>query len=233
MQECKPKIKGFIHVFMVNHWQELLVNQLKLMKKSGLLKASESITVIPIGSNATGYVYDLDNILSRFGRKKFNAFYGYPDGSVGEIITLTEVKCKAAVAKEEEYMFYIHLKGVTSEHICGQPIRDWRNLMEYFVLERWKDCVSALDNGFDICGVNWHENPWPHFSGNFWWAKASYIKSLPPISGYMARDFNIHDRRVKAESWIGKCAEKARVKCLHESGIDSYVTEYPPERYRK
>jgi len=39
--------------------------------------------------------------------------------------------------------------------------------MKYFNIDCWQDCLTALDN-YDVCGVNWHDWPSVHFSGNYW-----------------------------------------------------------------
>jgi hypothetical protein len=93
--------------------------------------------------------------------------------------------------------------------------------MEYFAIDHWRDCVKALQD-HDACGVNWRTTPSPHFSGNFWWAKASYVANLPHAigTGY-----------VDPEMWIGINAPK--VKCFHESNIEHYFAPYPESKYKK
>jgi len=72
--------------------------------------------------------------------------------------------------------------------------------MEYFSVERWKDCVKKLDEGFDTCGVMWNSDTvygyYPHFSGAFWWAKCSYINTLD--HSYLDIDW-----KYGREMWIG------------------------------
>jgi hypothetical protein len=91
--------------------------------------------------------------------------------------------------------------------------------MEYYAIDRWQDCVKTLQN-HDACGVNWHMSPAPHFSGNFWWATARYVSTLPgSIDGhYLAPEF-----------WIG--SSLPHVHCFHESGLDHYFSPYPAYRY--
>ena len=119
-------------------------------------------------------------------------------------------------------MWYIHTKGVTAPNNPNQ--RDWRKYMEYFTIERYEDCIKALET-YDVCGVNWHPPLWDvknyHFSGNFWWARAEYIKNLPPI--------NLDGDRHEAESFLGY--GNPRVKCLHESDIDHYRYPCPRVKY--
>lgn len=90
---------------------------------------------------------------------------------------------------EEHYVMYWHTKGVT--HRSNLGVRDWRLYLEYWNIDRWRDCVEELDNEFDTVGTNWIDEKflgadrvirnWKHYSGNFWWARASYIKKLKPL----------------------------------------------------
>lgn len=91
-------------------------------------------------------------------------------------------------AEEEFYVMYIHTKGITScmrlmskNCILAQSFKNyyyWRQFLNWGVIKRWRSCVDALDDN-DVAGVNFFSSPSPHFSGNFWWAKSSYIKTLP------------------------------------------------------
>ena len=75
---------------------------------------------------------------------------------------------------------YIHSKGITS---LSKQTNRWRKLMEYGTIEKWKDNIDALENNYDVSGICWDRYA-NHFSGNFWWAKSSYIKTLPrPVLG--------------------------------------------------
>jgi hypothetical protein len=93
--------------------------------------------------------------------------------------------------------------------------------MGYFVVERWRDCLEALTD-HDACGVNWHLEPAPHFSGNFWWAAPRYVAGLPA---------NLGAGHFEPEAWIG--SNQPRVRCFRESGVDHYVEAYPARMYRE
>ena len=71
-----------------------------------------------------------------------------------------------------------------------------------------------------MCGANWHLKPYPHFSGNFWWASGLYIASLPEYIGPAYLD---------PEMWAGQ--NSPRVLCFHESGVDHYFERYPESKY--
>jgi len=137
----------------------------------------------------------------------------------------------------EDYILFLHTKGIT--HGLKPAIEDWRKYMEYFVVERWQDCVAKLDEGYDCCGVLWNTDTpigiHPHFSGAFYWAKASYINTLD--HGFIDSEW-----RYNMEFWIGS-NPNARVFEFHNSRMNDresliaarghYDVVYPRSNYEK
>lgn len=124
-------------------------------------------------------------------------------------------------------VLYFHMKGVTKESINGES---WRLMMEYFVIDRWKECVKYL-NEYDAVGSNlkilgsttwsdgtqtWEKAGTKHFVGNFWWANASYVNTLND-------DFLKSDFRLDREFWIG--SGDGKMKSLYQP------SEYEPYKY--
>lgn len=133
-----------------------------------------------------------------------------------------------------DYVLYFHMKGITKQNAATE---DWRKYMEYFVIERWKDCIAKLDEGYDCCGVMWNSHTpigeWPHFSGNFWWANTSYINTLN--HEYLELTW-----RYYREFWIGSNPNvnqyefhNSRMNDRHslEAHKGHYDVVYPREKY--
>jgi hypothetical protein len=134
----------------------------------------------------------------------------------------------------DDYILFFHSKGIT--HFT-QATEDWRKYMEYFVIERWRDCIAKLDEGYDCCGVLWNTDTpigiHPHFSGAFYWAKASYINTLD-------HSFIDSEWRYNMEFWIGS-NPNAKVFEFHNSrmndkesliaGKGHYHVAYPRQNY--
>lgn len=116
-----------------------------------------------------------------------------------------------------EYVMFFHTKGITHDN---QPNRDWRNYMEYFVIERWRDCIQKLDEGYDCCGVLWNcdkaGNFHPHFSGQFYWVKTDYINTLD-------HQYLISANRYDGEFWIGT-NKNSRIYEFHNSRMNDYLS---------
>lgn len=120
------------------------------------------------------------------------------------------------------YVLYLHSKGVTRHK--NECMHDWKNLMEYFLIEKFELCLNALKN-HDVCGVNFliAKNK-PHFSGNFWWSTTNHIKKLKNIKPDISN-------RYYCEFWLFDTTDKVNHKELHASKIDHYGSRYPRQIY--
>jgi len=47
-------------------------------------------------------------------------------------------------------VLYLHTKGISQQSLNGES---WRLMMEYFVIDKWKECVEQL-NEYDAVGSN-------------------------------------------------------------------------------
>lgn len=130
-----------------------------------------------------------------------------------ETSTISELYnfCLSEKSEHVRYVGYFHTKGV--RHFCSnnnmhdlKAINGWRLMLEYGVLERWRDCIFSLAD-HDISGINFHFWPRPHFQGNFWWARTDYLRKLEaPDSRVFADESFCNPEqllRVSAEIWVG------------------------------
>ena len=112
-----------------------------------------------------------------------------------------------------DYVLYFHTKGITH---YTEATESWRRYMEYFVIDRWRDCIQKLDEGFDACGVLWNRDTvygdYPHFSGGMWWANTDYINTLD-------HDMLTMEWRYGREFWIGS-NPNAKVFEFHNSRMN-------------
>lgn len=108
-------------------------------------------------------------------------------------------------------VFYHHSKGVTQLeqgqfNIEGKA--NHRRVMEKACVWDWKKCVADLEKGYDAVGINLVDPqkrpvmPGRFFAGNFWWATANYLLTLPRIPDN-ATAYTIGER-LMAEQWIGR-----------------------------
>jgi len=220
------EIYGFMHIYMVNNWREIVEGQVSKMKVSGLWDKLSSLLVGYIDNGVNQETPDF------FNEEKVSILYQSKDPTIYESLTLSNLHYISE--QKEGVVFYIHTKGVT--HL-GNPFQlDWREMMEYFMLERYELCLEELKHT-DIVGTNWHFGEGylgarkkfsggvpitPHFSGNFWWANTSYIRRLPNLIPIQGR----HD----CEFWIGRAFPK--VSELWGMKTSPHKTLCPPDLYR-
>ena len=207
-------IYGFQHICTIGNWKDVVLEQQKKIYQSGLYEKAEKIFC--------GVVGPIDFQLSPEKSEKFEIVYSSENVEEYEFPTLAFMYdfCKKNL---DAQIFYIHTKGVSN--LGSRPRRDWRRVLEYFIIERFEDCLNELQK-VDIVGINWREGPQrritPHFSGNFWWARASHIAFLP--------NFLDETVRFNAEFWIGRSYALAAE--LFNTGVRHHAELYPEERYK-
>ena len=120
-------------------------------------------------------------------------------------------------------VLYLHSKVVTKpEH---QGVKDWTRLMCFFNIKKFRICNFLLDHeGADVVGVNFTSaGEWwsTHFSGNFWWTKTSYLRTLSKLN---------YDNYFAPEFWV--CSNpKGQFVSLFNSNINHYDQQYGSEHY--
>jgi hypothetical protein len=210
----------FFHIATIGSYVSIMNEMVGCINSSGILN---NVDFVGLGVVGNGPV--------TVHSPKFPILYRNADVKKCEFITLKSLQdyCKR---NHSSKVLYIHTKGVSTP--ANPCIDDWRKYMSYFLIEKYKDCISYLDE-FDTVGVDWRTDPVPHFSGNFWWAKGGYIASLPCIEGLSRPDApHVISVRHNAEFWIGM--NKPKTKILWDCGINQYsrhLHRYPREMYQK
>lgn len=234
-------IKIFWHVNELAGWNHVMDQQWDLIEKSGLWDAASEINICMNGQpwTFTGWLSGKNINDSTSKIKMVNV---YKDASLHEWTTLTYLHQQSKEASEPFYVCYIHLKGLL--RWGDENVDDWRNFMNYFTIEQWRDNIEALDQGAQTVGTNYGTEPWPHFAGNFWWAKSNYIASLDPLHhpedklnrGYT--QFKTHPTiphwRFDHEAWLhSKNPDYVELARSLEPGDRHYRERYPRENYVK
>jgi hypothetical protein len=207
------KIAAFYHVYQDNDWMSLFEEQFGLLKSSGLFDIADHVHV---GVNGV-MLPEISGVHAEINQNQH----------MEESDTL---KSLLAYANENDAnILYMHTKGISRP---SPEMTDWRRLMEYFCVEKWRECVDLLDDHGAV-GCNYLDHCmygfFPHFSGNFWWATAEHVRRLD--HSYLDA-FGNYDSRFMREFWIGSAGQE-HLHELHHSGIVWHGAEcYPPEKYR-
>lgn len=119
----------------------------------------------------------------------------------GQTLELLHKRC----SEVDINVLYIHSKGVRkSGYAC---VANWREVLNYFCITQWAKCLKNLETS-DVVGVSDKLSHDSILSGNFWWSKSSYIKTLPePLDStkYVKYDYQYPDQpnyRFAFEYWV-------------------------------
>ena len=217
----KGKIKIALHITAKSHYQLSLQQHLSRLIFSGLYDVAERVYCFILGPNDS----EIDaaaTFVQNFGQKVVIAGRN-TNMSLYERFTLMGMR---AHLQPEDYFLYMHTKGI-SHAADNIRIFDWIFYMHFFIVKHYRVCLRLMEEHFDLCGVDYlfpdPETPYipsEHYTGNFWWARASYYLSLPESVGPEYLD---------PEMYVGLA--KPRYAALWASHVIFYGTEYPPQRF--
>ena len=205
-------IKGFWHIFMVNHWYSVIEDQLRILLMSGLYDACEEISIGCLGTQVEKHFLEM-YIVNPYSKLKIKYHSERSEDYEFPVLQLIEDD------KSDYAGFYFHAKGVTKPF--DTVVNHWRTMLNEAVINQWRGHYQNIINGYDASSINFKKSP-DHFSGNFWWFNRAYFDRLPKISS-----LNLTDRW-QAEQLI--CTRGANGKFIYsdfkEPGDTVYLMEY-------
>lgn len=200
----------FVHSYTRGGDVSILIEIVASVVRSGLLERLDRLDVVNVGE-------EIAMSGSLPGEPERVRLINYsPRANRSELPTLGLVG-SFATAHPEARVLYLHTWGA-SHDARHAVIDDWRRMLLYFLVERFDSCLEMLGS-HDAVGCNLLASPRPHFSGNFWWARAPYLASLESPTG---------DRH-EAEFWLLGGAG-VRAVCVHDSGVNHSRERWPRER---
>lgn len=191
----------FYHIYLTDDyasWAYMFMEQFKMLEDTGLLNTLDEVQVICISQQdkRINTFLDLCSTFRNMSVCVYNNSHADDKSMLTGINTsktitenVTMQKIWNYCQKQDFHVLYLHAKGITSvdNHLKNGNVNVfknyyyWRKFLEWGVIERWNECVELL-NRYDAVGVNYFDSPAPHYSGNFWWANSSYIRTLPDPS---------------------------------------------------
>lgn len=116
----------------------------------------------------------------------------------------------------DEYLIYVHAKGVCSS---SPQVKMWRETLNKVHITEWTQRIKDLE-GYDVLGVKdstvrQDERGLTHTSGNFFWATSDYISTL---------DKPLFPERYDYERWITSRAPK--VNFVLDTNTDHFMDYY-------
>ena len=130
------KIVIFWHICQLEHWIEVVKEQINTLKTSGLYDRCDNIYIGFLGKRIEidWVIYELHDkasviehstFLKHYERITINALSDYCHGIKNPYPT-----------EQEEYILYIHSKGLTRGK-NNNNVRRWRQFMEFFLIENY------------------------------------------------------------------------------------------------
>lgn len=132
-----------------------------------------------------------------------------------EQLTLQQIHNDVHQIPGEFAVLYMHAKGAYRDTDANAA---WRRSMTAQLVPGWERCVQLLAD-HDAVGCHWINQfgDW-FFAGNFWWARASHLRRLPPPE---------NENRWTAEVWVSLGACPARAGDLPAPVIHDLLPGYP------
>jgi len=205
----------FYHCYCINDYFSRFQSTYQKICESGLIDSISQIYIVAVGPGKAVFktmVEQLPKVICTLGEHAYS-----------ESDTLHLLWDKSQ--NEEFNALYLHSKGVTK--IGNEHVQSWIDYMEHFCITKYQDCLKVLESN-DTCGVNLRKDPMLHYSGNFWWTKSSYLRTLERYDCH--KSSGVKDERLYCEFWLLD-NPKAIPFTLHQNDLDFYYQSYPREKY--
>jgi hypothetical protein len=169
------------HIYCVNDWYEIAEEQIQRLISSGLYDGADKLFATLNIKDGWGNFIDDENKVNKLFEK-------YPKFEISLETNHYEyagVKKAWDLGQDENVkVLYFHAKGVSNKYrrhdkqdevsdLKVKSIKSWREVLEYFLIDNWRDCIEKL-NEYDNVGVTC-DNGW--FWGNFWWSQSKHLKT--------------------------------------------------------
>jgi hypothetical protein len=236
---------AYYHLYLTENltWANTLLEQFGTMLDYNLLQSLDEFNITAIGEDSDyEYLLGLLNYYSSLTKCQIQLEYcrkpnkdsdlnniNSSSNFIQETHTLRKLWLRS---KNEDNLniLYFHSKGITAlerilktnkQYSTFVNYYHWRKYLEWSVIEKHDICQEYLKN-YDIIGCNFSQWPKPHYSGNFWWSKSSFLRTLNDpedenwVTWYLSQDrfLSISPRRMISEMWIGSNAN-ATMFSLH------------------
>jgi len=204
----------FIHIALLDGWYERLSSYISLIESTKLLNITNTIILSYVGDIPIPVLSFSNEVMEKIVVNRTSR-------NLNDYEVPTQQLLYEFCFNNKDYkLLYIHTKGVgKSINLC---IEDWIYYMLYFLIEQHGLALKELETHNSV-GVDLRDLPTLHYSGNFWWANASYIITLPSPCEF--KNINVYpnplnSERHNQEFWI--CHFKIGHYSLWDCGINCY-----------
>jgi hypothetical protein len=170
-------VRVYYHIYAVDGVESIINEQLSLIESHFKFPFILNIGIsIPNENVSTSKI--LDDIYSF---KKLKPIIRDIRSKGHEFITLELIEKDKELFGDTDFILYLHTKGASkigSEQYNN--VKSWRQFMNYFNIEKCESVFKIFEKtSYNTYGVLFGKaGPWMIYSGNFWWMKASYAKTI-------------------------------------------------------
>jgi len=160
----------YYHIYAIDGVESIIDEQLSLIKKH-----FDFSYILNVGISIADDNTSIDYIINKFDNIRDVRARG------NEFVTLELIEKDKENFDDSDYILFMHTKGASKISNELYPyIKSWRELMNYFNIEKCKNVFNFFEkNEYNTYGVLFETvGNWKLYSGNFWWAKASFLKTI-------------------------------------------------------
>jgi hypothetical protein len=205
----------YYHIYAIDGVEQIIDEQLSLIKNYFDFPYILNVG-ISIAQNNISTTSILEKVKSNLRDIRSNG---------NEWTTLDLIRKDSEKFGDSDYILYIHTKGASKQNDDKyKNIISWRQLMNYFNIEKVKNVFKLFQKTeFNTYGVILKGY---FYSGNFWWAKGSYLKTIN-LEG-------IKLNRFAAETNYIQCGKDWKPYSAYNHQNDNdYQTYFKREEYEK
>lgn len=216
----------YYHIYVYDGTEEIVKEQISLIEKYFDFPYN-----LNIGISISGYGHPCQRVL--------DTIYNFNNSKIkirdvramdDEWTTLDLIEMDKNKFGDSDYVLYIHTKAASriKQHENYPRYATWRHLMNYFNIEKCRNVFKIFQKtDYNTYGVLLgNAGKWKLYSGNFWWAKSLYLKSIK-IDG-------IKKTRYDAEiNYIQNGKDWKPYSPYNKDGENHYLIEFKREEYAK
>jgi hypothetical protein len=205
----------YYHIYAIDGVESIIDEQISLIEKH-----FDFPYILNVGISLAEENKSIYHLLERFENIRDIRAKG------NEFTTLELIEKDTEKFADSDYILYFHTKGASKQD--NTNVISWRHLMNYFNIEKAKNVFKLFEKtDFNTYGVLFGTaGKWRIYSGNFWWAKASYLKTIE-IGGVKRNRFNAET------DYIQNGMDWKPYSSYNREGENHYLIEFKRNEYAK
>ncbi|HEY8933593.1 MAG TPA: FkbM family methyltransferase [Cyclobacteriaceae bacterium] len=209
----------FFHIYPINHWRDVTRHLI------GDIPHDDIFVHISLPFDSSIDKEAIDLFLSSFQKIK-HVFYSV--NSPHPEVDAMDKFLEHVDLMQYSILTYMHSKGVTKPD--SQNIKDWTELMRYFIVDKMSLCERVFKRGYLLYGVN--KTRESNFEADFFYAGNFVSLNLTPDTRKKIKSTPIERNYHGLEGFWGKLCKTSYAYNAFYSRIDHYTNPFPDSFYK-